>query len=93
MNNYDLSKEVGLRIKRRRNNISMTMEELSNLVGVSTASISKIEAGISVPRALTLYMLASALRCTPNDLFPPIESVEIARIQVKKTIQVIEHDN
>jgi len=69
-NDNEMMKEIGARIKARREQINMTQEELGNLLGYTQksakSSVSRLENGsvkdLTVPLA---YLLAKYLRCDP----------------------------
>ena len=62
--NYSL---IGKRIARRRNQLKMTQETLSEKIGCSTPYISNIERAISIPSTETIMKLALALDTTPDE--------------------------
>ena len=46
-----------------------SIEKLAKMSGVSSAQISRIENGLSMPTIETLCKLAKALKCEANDLY------------------------
>jgi transcriptional regulator with XRE-family HTH domain len=65
---------LGEIVKKRRKDAKMKQEVLAGLVHLSRVSIVNIEKGRHHPQLHVLYELAAALRCTPSDLLPPVES-------------------
>ena len=56
-----------LRAERAR--ADLTQEELASKAGISAGAINGYESGSCAPGADKICALASALGCTPNDLF------------------------
>lgn len=56
-------------IKTIRDKIGMTQKQLSELLGVSRASVAMWETGKSMPRADMLPLIAAFLGCTIDDLY------------------------
>ena len=56
-------------IKTIRDKIGMTQKQLSELLGVSRASVAMWETGKSMPRADMLPLIAASLGCTIDDLY------------------------
>ncbi|OOQ60408.1 helix-turn-helix domain-containing protein [Mucilaginibacter pedocola] len=67
--NTDVQKKVGLRIKEARKKARMTQDELATKTGISTASISKIEAGTTDPSLSRIEAIAFALDADILQLF------------------------
>ena len=62
---------LGIEIRRRRTEQSLTLEALSRLSGVEAASLSRLERGMRDPKLSTLVQIATALRLELPDLFRP----------------------
>lgn len=62
---------LGMEIRRRRTEQSLTLEALSRLSGVEAASLSRLERGMRDPKLSTLVQIATALRLELPDLFRP----------------------
>ena len=60
---------IGDRIAEYRMRSRMTQEQLGERLGVSNRAVSKWECGESLPGADMIPAIASALNCTPNDLY------------------------
>ncbi len=65
MKDFDL-KEFGLKIKIERIRNSLSQEELAELVGVSTRTISLIENGLQHPKFFTVEKLSMVLKVDIN---------------------------
>ena len=59
---------LGGRIKRKRENLSMPLSELSRKVGVSISALSQIENAKAFPSVVTLKTIADSLFTTVGDL-------------------------
>lgn len=69
MNNAEMltPKEVGKRIKERRNEIGISMPELGRRVGVNKSTIQRYETdGVNPNRSMIINGLADALQTTPE---------------------------
>lgn len=56
-------------LAKRRKELGITQQQLSEMVGVRQEQISRWEKGLFVMRADTMLKLAEALQCNPQDLF------------------------
>ena len=71
-------KEVGKRIKERRNEIGISMPELGRRVGVNKSTIQRYETdGVNPNRSMIINGLADALQTTPEWLTGLSEEKEI----------------
>lgn len=59
----------GQRIAARREDLKITQVQLAQLCGITQQSISRIEAGTSIPRDGMKMQLARSLGTTPAELF------------------------
>lgn len=53
--------QIGTRIRRDREALALTREDLASRAGVSYKTIERIEAGGAQPRRATLYVIEQAL--------------------------------
>lgn len=60
--------EIAQKIKKAREALRLTQQELSILVGTSKRSVAAWEIGQSLPRPATLRKIASALKVSPDYL-------------------------
>ena len=63
------AEKIGSGIRRRRQNLGLSLEELSRLSGSSVPTLSHIERGTRDVKLSTLVSLSSALRIELPDLF------------------------
>lgn len=66
----DVSKYVGMQIRKYRKMRNMTQKELGLKIGVKHNTISSYEAGTNEPEQNTLFSIADVLGISINDLFP-----------------------
>lgn len=60
-------KEIGFRIKQRREELGLTLEDIASYVKVARSTIQRYEAGsISRPKLPVLYSISQALRVSPD---------------------------
>lgn len=67
----NVSDEMGPRIRQRRQQLGMTLGELSVKSGLSTGALSQIERGLVSPTVRTLYTIADVLTMSPAKLIDP----------------------
>ncbi|WP_037826943.1 helix-turn-helix transcriptional regulator [Streptomyces sp. NRRL B-1347] len=56
-------------IRKRREELGFSQEDLARLCGVSQQTISRFESGERFPSVLTLWRLSLALDAEPSDFF------------------------
>ena len=67
-----------LRLDRVMADRKMSLNELSELVGVSNVNLSKLKTGkVSAIRFSTLNAICKALNCQPGDLIEYIEDAQV----------------
>lgn len=66
------SQVIGQEIKLRRNNQGLSIDALSEISGVSSRTIQRIENGETTPRGHTLKVIAGALNCNITELTQPL---------------------
>lgn len=69
MNENDLKRELGLRIKSFRKLNNYTQESLGALIGLEPTNLSNIELGKSFPSIQTICALINKAKIEPNYLF------------------------
>lgn len=67
--------KIGERIKRRRETLSLQLNDLARKVGISSSALSQIEKAKSYPSILTLKLIAENLQTTVGDLIGENESL------------------
>ena len=65
----DIKKNVGKRLREYRKSKSYTQDELAEIVGIDTVSLSKIETGRNYPSSENLMKLAEALDVEVYEFF------------------------
>ena len=70
MDEKELVKFVGSRIKEERKKKKMTQKELGEKIGVKHNTISAYESGINAPEQNAIFKIARALDVKVDDLFP-----------------------
>lgn len=65
---HEYLREIGIRIRKKRNELKMSFPKLSELSGVDESNLWRIEMGQRNFRILTLEAIAKALNCTKEDL-------------------------
>ena len=67
-----------LRLDRVMADRKMSLNELSELVGVSNVNLSKLKTGkVSAIRFSTLNAICKALKCQPGDILEYIEDAQV----------------
>lgn len=66
MKNGEQVRQFGLEVKRRRMEMGITQEELSEISGLHRTYVSGIERGDRNPTIDIVFTLARALRCEPG---------------------------
>lgn len=74
MNDGELRKYIGNKIKEYRKKINMTQGELGKKIGVKNNTISAYERGTIPTDSDTLFEIASILKVAVDDFFPPVET-------------------
>jgi len=59
---------IGENLKRLRARKYLTQRQLAEKAGISPDTIAKLETNRTEPRYITLFRLAEALECTPDDI-------------------------
>jgi DNA-binding XRE family transcriptional regulator len=63
-------RRVGMQIKKRRNELRLTQEELAERTGLPQSHICRLEVGQHAPTFTTMEKLAEGLETTPDKLDP-----------------------
>ncbi len=64
-------KSFGLTLRRTRRLEEITIEQLSEMSGVSTTFIKSLEKGAQQPSLSTIFRLAASLKISPSELITP----------------------
>lgn len=70
-----VSREIGLKVRARRNELGLTQTNLAHRIGVSQQQINKYESGIGRIPAEQLMKLCQTLHMELSSLFRPFENV------------------
>ena len=68
---------VGAEIKRRRENVGITQDELARVVCVSRSAIAQYENGYKLPSIEVLFRIADALETTPTAILKAAQRAEV----------------
>jgi transcriptional regulator with XRE-family HTH domain len=68
-NAESVNREVGMRIRKRRNAAGMTLDSVADHIGVSTVQVQRYELGQRTLDIPTVVAIAEKLRCAPADFF------------------------
>ena len=60
-------------VRRQRNILGLTQEQLAQKVGISPNYLSKVERSVSSPTLDVIVKLAEGLEVTPMELFDPAD--------------------
>lgn len=60
----------GAKVRKRRESIRMSQDDLAIAADISQATLSRIELGLQVPSDNVKWRLCGVLGCTLDDLFP-----------------------
>lgn len=82
----DIKLHIGKRIKELRIVCGYNQQQLADYVGFDRAALAMIETGKNSTPVSRLWLICSALNCTPNDLFPPVPLAETKKIWIEKTV-------
>ena len=74
------AKEAGQRIKRRRNELGLTLEQLAGLCSTTAQTLSTIEQGDLVPRDYLRASIAYALCESIDDIWRTLSRSRIAEV-------------
>ncbi|MDT3325234.1 MAG: helix-turn-helix domain-containing protein [Bacillota bacterium] len=70
MDDREINKFVGMKIKEFRKNKKLTQQGLADLVGVKNSAISNYEQGTRIPKRDFLFRVANALGVSIDEFFP-----------------------
>ncbi len=91
----DIKKGVGQNIQEMRKQLKMTQEQLAELIGIETISLSKIETGKSYPTSENLAKIAAALNVEPYEffLFEKEKTKDELLEEIQTSVNKIKDDN
>lgn len=79
MTNKDVLRFLGSRVRKNREKLRMTQQELADIVGLTRVSIVNVEAGRHGIPFIKLLTLCAVFRCAPNDLLPKPPKAQTTR--------------
>lgn len=68
----DIDRQIGARIRQRRRELRLTLEQLAQLTNVTSQQIHKFETGMFRVRAAALALLAPALQVAPSFFYEDV---------------------
>lgn len=83
-------KRIGERIKRRREQMNLQLNDLARKVGISPSALSQIEKSKAFPSIITLKSIAENLHTTVGELIGENESLSNNPVLRKEDIKFIE---
>lgn len=86
-------KRIGERIKRKREQLNMQLNDLSKRVGISSSALSQIEKSKAFPSVLTLKSIADNLNTTVGELIGENESLSNNPVVRREEINFVEENN
>ena len=91
----ELQKYLGNQIKRYRKSANLSQEQLAEIIGIATNSLSSIETGNSFMTSSTMEKLINTLNISPKELFDfpeiNIEDNNMAE-DIRENLKIIEKD-
>jgi len=79
----DIRRLVGGNVRRCREAVGLSQEDLAARMGVDQGYVSKLEAGARNPTIVTVWHAAEALKVHPSVLFQPEEAAKKAGPKAK----------
>ncbi len=83
-------KRIGERIKKKRDLLNMSLNELARQVGISPSALSQIEKGKAFPSVITLKHIADCLHSSISDLVGENESLGNNPVMKKTEYKFVE---
>lgn len=83
---------IGERIKRKRDQFKLNLNELAKRVGISSSALSQIENGKAFPTILTLKNIADQLQTTVGELIGENESIQMPIVRKKEAKTIITNE-
>lgn len=70
----DVRSDFAANLRRLRDEVGITQEELGSRAGIQMADISRYESALRDPRITTVARIADALGVTASDLLAPVRN-------------------
>lgn len=94
MNDIELKKKLGLKIKQYRKSLNITQESFAEKINLTQRQISFIEIGKCFPSPETLSNISNVLNCSIKDLFDfdSVENIEYVKKELNKMLNNYSED-
>ena len=94
MNDNEIKKVFGKKIKEYREKLQLSQEELSEKLEITQRQVSMIERGLSFPKLSTLNRLSQIFNCNIQDLFDNdyLQSETLLKEKLKNIIETSSYD-
>ena len=94
MNDNEIKKVFGKKIKEYREKLQLSQEELSEKLEITQRQVSMIERGLSFPKLSTLNKLSQIFNCNIQDLFDNdyLQSETLLKKKKKNIIETSSYD-
>lgn len=94
MNDNEIKKVFGKKIKEYREKLQLSQEELSEKLEITQRQVSMIERGLSFPKLSTLNKLSQIFNCNIQDLFDNdyLQSETLLKEKLKNIIETSSYD-
>lgn len=86
MTSEDIKSCIGCMIQSARLDKGFSQEEFADLIGISRASITNIEAGRQAVSLRALYLICCIVNESPSFFFPPLKPVKLSKKTVTRRI-------
>lgn len=90
MDENTIKKQVGLKIKKYRQNMKLTQFKLGELIDINQRQVALLEAGKSFPSLTTLSKMSNIFGCKVSDLFDSDDNLPDEELKLR-LIQIIEN--
>lgn len=94
MNDNEIKKVFGKKIKEYREKLQLSQEELSEKLEITQRQVSMIERGLSFPKLSTLNKLSQIFNCNIQDLFDNdyLQSETLLKEKLKNIIETSSYE-
>ena len=94
MNDEDIKKVFGKKVKEYREKILLSQEDLSAKLEITQRQVSMIERGLSFPKLSTLNRLSKVFDCSIQDLFDNdyLQSENVLKERLKAIIDASSYE-
>ena len=94
MNDIELKKKLGLKIKQYRKLLNLTQEVFAEKINLTQRQISFIEIGKCFPSPETLANMSNIFNCSMKDLFDfdSVEDIQYIKSELNNMIETYQED-